>query len=227
MSKKCAKCEKTVYPAEELKCLDKAWHKNCFRCWECNMILTMKNYKGYNKLPYCNAHYPQTKHTVVADTPEQRRLKNITEMNSQVKYHEEFEKAKGSYTAVADDPETSRVRSVGGVISQHSYTGGSQAPAAYNSGMGNDDDDDDASHGGGYSRQNMPLPPAPGGGSSAGSGLVYSALYDYDAQDNDEVSFQENDRIINCEVIDEGWITGTVERTGQKGMIPANYVEPA
>lgn len=58
-------------------------------------------------------------------------------------------------------------------------------------------------------------------------GLTYIALYDYDAQDDDEVGFQENDKIVDCEVIDEGWITGTVERTGRKGMIPANYVEPA
>ena len=56
---------------------------------------------------------------------------------------------------------------------------------------------------------------------------TYVAMYDYDAQDDDEVGFMENDRIINCEVIDEGWVMGTVQRTGQKGMIPANYVEPA
>ena len=58
-------------------------------------------------------------------------------------------------------------------------------------------------------------------------GATYVAMYDYDAQDDDEVGFLENDRIINCEVIDEGWVMGTVQRTGQKGMIPANYIEPA
>ena len=56
-------------------------------------------------------------------------------------------------------------------------------------------------------------------------GPIYQAMYDYDAQDEDEVSFQENDRIIKCEIIDEGWMRGTVQRTGQSGMIPANYVE--
>ena len=30
------------------------WHKACFRCSECNLALTMKTYKGYNKMPYCN-----------------------------------------------------------------------------------------------------------------------------------------------------------------------------
>jgi len=56
-------------------------------------------------------------------------------------------------------------------------------------------------------------------------GVAYVALYDYDAQDDDEVSFLENDRIINSEKIDEGWIIGTVQRTSQRGMIPANYIE--
>lgn len=58
-------------------------------------------------------------------------------------------------------------------------------------------------------------------------GVVYVAMYDYDAQDDDEVSFLENDRIINSEQVDEGWIVGTVQRTGHRGMIPANYIERA
>jgi hypothetical protein len=56
---------------------------------------------------------------------------------------------------------------------------------------------------------------------------MYVAMYDYDAQDSDEVGFCENDRIINCEIIDDGWVMGTVQRTGQRGMIPANYIEQA
>jgi len=56
-------------------------------------------------------------------------------------------------------------------------------------------------------------------------GPTYLAMYDYEAQDADEVGFQENDHIINCEVIDEGWVVGTVQRTGEKGMIPSNYIE--
>lgn len=52
-------------------------------------------------------------------------------------------------------------------------------------------------------------------------------MYNYDANDTDEASIVENDRIVNCEVVDEGWIMGTVERTGQKGLIPKNYVEAA
>lgn len=56
-------------------------------------------------------------------------------------------------------------------------------------------------------------------------GPVYQAMYDYDAQDDDEVGFQENDVVVNVEPIDEGWMFGTIERTGMRGMLPANYVE--
>lgn len=56
---------------------------------------------------------------------------------------------------------------------------------------------------------------------------VYRAMYDYEAQDVDEVSFCDGDLIVNCTAVDEGWMTGLVQRTGRHGMLPANYVEPA
>lgn len=56
---------------------------------------------------------------------------------------------------------------------------------------------------------------------------VYRAMYDYEAQDDDEVSFQDGDLIINVSSIDSGWMTGEVQRTGQVGMLPANYVQLA
>ena len=58
-------------------------------------------------------------------------------------------------------------------------------------------------------------------------GRVYRAMYDYEAQDHDEVSFLDGDLIINVSSIDGGWMTGEVQRTGQIGMLPANYVEVA
>lgn len=54
---------------------------------------------------------------------------------------------------------------------------------------------------------------------------VYRAMYDYTAQDYDEVSFRDGDIIHNVQSIDEGWMYGTVQRTGRSGMLPANYVE--
>lgn len=56
---------------------------------------------------------------------------------------------------------------------------------------------------------------------------VYRALYDYEAQDSDEVSFREGDVIFEVDTIEAGWMTGKVDRTGKIGMLPANYVENA
>ncbi|XP_048827839.1 uncharacterized protein LOC125705349 isoform X3 [Brienomyrus brachyistius] len=55
--------------------------------------------------------------------------------------------------------------------------------------------------------------------------MRYRALYDCTAAEEDEVSFQHGDVILDVQQIDEGWIYGRVERTGQEGLLPANYVE--
>nr|XP_032807727.1 nebulin-like isoform X22 [Petromyzon marinus] len=54
---------------------------------------------------------------------------------------------------------------------------------------------------------------------------TYRAVYEYTAADRDEVSFQDGDVIVNTQQIDEGWMYGTVQRTGISGMLPANYVQ--
>lgn len=35
----------------------------------------------------------------------------------------------------------------------------------------------------------------------------------------------DGDVIVDVHQIDEGWMYGRVERTGQQGMLPANYVD--
>ncbi|KAM9710382.1 nebulin isoform 25-T26 [Menidia menidia] len=57
------------------------------------------------------------------------------------------------------------------------------------------------------------------------TGKTVRAMYDYGAADSDEVSFKDGDVIVNVQAIDEGWMYGTVQRTGKTGMLPANYVE--
>ncbi|VDI70217.1 Hypothetical predicted protein [Mytilus galloprovincialis] len=405
MNPPCAKCTKIVYPTEKLNCLDKIWHKGCFKCQSCNMTLNMKNYKGYNKFPYCNAHYPTTKPTQVADTPENRRIADNTKIQSNVQYHSDFEKAKGSYTQVSDrldlkqhqvntnnismvkyhedferqkgkkmtvvdDPETQRVRQNTQNFSQVTYSGHKdqlrdmeykrpaeqvnvrsrsshhssppqspgfqhevkqrvsaaspphspgyrdqqevrrtsatsppQSPGynrdyqedvrvrpnpgsihnydpvrdqqqnqgtpyssrnsgavVYDSNTGRDGEgsvenpasqrkvgsisdydpinDRWGSVTGQYSAgtqqpRNQPPPPQqyaqPPPPQEAdrfsGKGMVCRAAYDYVAADDDEVSFNEGDHIIFCQPIDAGWMEGTVEATGRRGMLPSNYVE--
>ncbi|XP_060591337.1 LIM and SH3 domain protein 1-like isoform X4 [Ruditapes philippinarum] len=391
--KLCGRCNKTVYPTEELKCLDKSWHKGCFKCQVCNMTLNMKNYKGYDKLPYCNAHYPQTKHTAVADTPESRRIAENTKIQSNIeyrrefeesksryyqvtdtpemktnlrntqnismiKYHAEYEKQKGKKITVADDPETQRVRHNMDVISNVSYHGDRErrnqmemarpaeqvegedddgrvrpnpgriadydptevgfgsgggtpysnrnsagAKQVYDSNIGRDEDPGEynnqerrTSRGSVKNRvqrfsssgdedparleqpqsrkvgsisdydplnekygsiagqhtdprraqqpaqqyqpppqqpyqpppqqyQQPPAEPQQPRDDMAGKGMVCKAMYDYDAADADEVGFREGDLIVFCQPIDAGWMEGTVESTGKRGMLPSNYVE--
>ncbi|KAH0549368.1 LIM and SH3 domain protein F42H10.3 isoform X1 [Cotesia glomerata] len=329
MNKTCARCEKTVYPIEELKCLDKIWHKQCFKCQGCNMTLNMRTYKGFNKQPYCEAHIPKAKATTMAETPELKRIAENTKIQSNVKYHAEFEKAKGKFTQVADDPETLRIKQNSKIISNVAYHGdlqkkaimeqkrtmtgendeqieyveytdGSIAPASsvinananvnananiampvrtvspvqktpgkiadydpitearpspysarqaattviYTSDkgavtnpptrkIGSVADIDPVNEYYGsltpginnnhVPQQQQPHPPPV----QANTLRVYRALYDYEAQDVDEVSFCDGDLILNCTAIDEGWMTGLVQRTGRHGMLPANYVEPA
>lgn len=267
MSKKCARCEKTVYPIEELKCLDKIWHKQCFKCQVCNMTLNMRNYKGFNKQPYCEAHIPKAKATTMAETPELKRIAENTKIQSNVLYHAEFEKAKGKFTQVADDPETLRIKQNSKIISNVAYHGELEKKAAMEqkrvmSGengesvgdvtspptrrVGSIADLDPVNNFYGSLSTDY-RPPSSGSGSAnnynnhvvttpiinqnqptklQSSGKVYKAMYDYDAQDSDEVSFLDGDLIVNCTPIDEGWMTGLVQRTGQTGMLPANYVEP-
>ncbi|KAI9090825.1 P-loop containing nucleoside triphosphate hydrolase protein [Phlyctochytrium arcticum] len=50
------------------------------------------------------------------------------------------------------------------------------------------------------------------------------ALYDYEATEADELSFSTGDIIAINSKDDEGWWQGTLN--GQKGLFPANYVEP-
>ncbi|KAF0765757.1 LIM and SH3 domain protein Lasp-like [Aphis craccivora] len=324
MNKKCARCDKVVYPIEELKCLDKAWHKQCFKCQSCGMTLNMRNYKGFNKEPYCEAHIPKAKHTTVAETPELKRIAENTRLQSNAQYHAEFEKTKGKLTQVADDPETLRIKANSKNISnaeyhgdflkkaemeqrrnlsngnnaainneplkknviankttqnidhnntikqnkvQQSYNGGNiryapqkvestqhhtrveepsaKIPAclnrqsstliyssdsgdlinsAYNNHIGSIADYDpikkQQSYGGVKYTNNSES-------QNYNLGRVYRAMYDYEAQDLDEVSFTDGDLIVNCAAIDDGWMTGVVQRTGESGMLPANYVQPA
>ncbi|XP_071089461.1 drebrin-like protein B isoform X2 [Haliotis cracherodii] len=55
-------------------------------------------------------------------------------------------------------------------------------------------------------------------------GLTAIALYDYQAADDSEITFDPDDIITNIEQIDDGWWTGTAP-DGSNGMFPANYVE--
>ncbi|KAK4470441.1 hypothetical protein MN116_005994 [Schistosoma mekongi] len=56
------------------------------------------------------------------------------------------------------------------------------------------------------------------------SSLQAVCLYDYAANEDDELSFRVGDHIFGIEQIDEGWWLGR-DASGQIGLFPANYVK--
>ncbi|CCE64442.1 hypothetical protein TPHA_0H02380 [Tetrapisispora phaffii CBS 4417] len=50
------------------------------------------------------------------------------------------------------------------------------------------------------------------------------AEYDYDAAEDNELTFVEGTKIINIEFVDDDWWLGENGTTGEKGLFPANYV---
>uniref|UniRef100_A0A0B7AS67 Coactosin-like protein n=1 Tax=Arion vulgaris TaxID=1028688 RepID=A0A0B7AS67_9EUPU len=59
---------------------------------------------------------------------------------------------------------------------------------------------------------------------TADQGKCARALYDYQAADDTEISFDPDDIITNIEEIDDGWWQGFAPN-GAYGMFPSNYVE--
>ncbi|KAI1900812.1 hypothetical protein AGOR_G00053720 [Albula goreensis] len=59
---------------------------------------------------------------------------------------------------------------------------------------------------------------------NADRGICARALYDYQAADDTEISFDPDEIITGIEMIDEGWWRG-YSPDGSFGMFPANYVE--
>jgi len=200
------------------------------------MTLSMKTYKGYEKLPYCNTHYPTSKHTTVADTPENLRLKKNTANQSNTTYQKEFIKEKGKVTAVADTPEAVRLlkaqknasvteyqqATVG--IRKESESVQPRLPSQPSFEQQRQPPPPQQQYVQAPEPVRQPMPP-PAAVPVVASTPKYVAIYDYTAADDDEVTFIEGDIITDGEIIDDGWMTGRVERTGQHGMLPSNYVE--
>lgn len=92
------------------------WHLTCVIIKDLTRNHTVKR-KCYKPVACCQqfidhycSHVPKAKATTMAETPELKRIAENTKLQSNVKYHADFEKAKGKFTQVADDPEMLRIK---------------------------------------------------------------------------------------------------------------------
>ncbi|XP_060532648.1 F-actin-monooxygenase MICAL3 isoform X10 [Cylas formicarius] len=53
----CKACGKQVFQMEQMKAEKAIWHKNCFRCTECNKQLTVDTYESNEGSLYCKPHF--------------------------------------------------------------------------------------------------------------------------------------------------------------------------
>uniref|UniRef100_A0A8C5HIM0 LIM zinc-binding domain-containing protein n=1 Tax=Gouania willdenowi TaxID=441366 RepID=A0A8C5HIM0_GOUWI len=89
----CARCGFVVYPAEKINCIDQNWHKACFHCDVCKMVLTAKNFVSHKKRPYCSVHNPRNNtFTSVYETPVNINAKKQSKASSELKYREDGER---------------------------------------------------------------------------------------------------------------------------------------
>uniref|UniRef100_A0A3B3BDP2 LIM and SH3 domain protein 1 n=1 Tax=Oryzias melastigma TaxID=30732 RepID=A0A3B3BDP2_ORYME len=84
----CARCGFVVYPAEKINCIDQNWHKACFHCDVCKMVLTANNFVSHKKRPYCSVHNPRNNtFTSVYETPININAKKQSKASSEVGSH--------------------------------------------------------------------------------------------------------------------------------------------
>ncbi|KAM3592405.1 uncharacterized protein V6R79_018167 [Siganus canaliculatus] len=89
----CARCGFVVYPAEKINCIDQNWHKACFHCDVCKMVLTANNFVSHKKRPYCSVHNPRNNtFTSVYETPININAKKQSKASSELKYREDGER---------------------------------------------------------------------------------------------------------------------------------------
>ncbi|XP_058841339.1 nebulin-related-anchoring protein isoform X1 [Acipenser ruthenus] len=118
----CARCGYVVYPAEKINCIDQNWHKACFHCEICKMILTANNFVSHQKKPYCQVHNPKNNDfTSVYETPANINAKKQSEAISEIKYREEGERYKSVFHWDMKSREVEHARKVSHLSSQKTY----------------------------------------------------------------------------------------------------------
>uniref|UniRef100_A0A8C6SH11 Nebulin-like n=1 Tax=Neogobius melanostomus TaxID=47308 RepID=A0A8C6SH11_9GOBI len=89
------------------------------------MARVKKNQENISSVLYSDSFRKQIqgKAAFVLDTPEMRRVRETQRIISGVRYHEDFEKTKGSFTSTATDPVMERVKKTTQEMSDVNYRG--------------------------------------------------------------------------------------------------------
>ncbi|KAI3648927.1 hypothetical protein MP228_006781 [Amoeboaphelidium protococcarum] len=263
MNQNCAKCNKIVYPTDKIQAINQTFHKLCFKCNECGLTLNLKNFQSFNQTPYCKAHLPKHSATVVADTPENNRIRNVAQMVSNVQYRADYEKMKGDAggfgQAALEAPEIKNSMKAAQQISQVRYThmahdGPTNSAQSNNSVHSANRSIASASPAVSNAMINQYSAPAPVASSGVEvqqqqqqqavrasqqqlapedvrasaqniAAILYKASFAYHPDADDELSFDVGDSIVDAQVVAEGWLYGTNQRTGKAGLVPEPYVQ--
>ncbi|XP_052427609.1 nebulin-related-anchoring protein-like [Carassius gibelio] len=119
---KCARCGFVVYPAEKLNLIGQNWHKACFHCEVCKMVLTANNFVSHQKRPYCQVHNPKNNtFTSVYETPVNINAKKQSEAVSENKYREEGERFMSTFSYDMRSKEIEQARKASQLASQQGY----------------------------------------------------------------------------------------------------------
>ncbi|XP_030629117.1 nebulin-related-anchoring protein isoform X2 [Chanos chanos] len=116
----CARCGFVVYPAEKISCINQNWHKACFHCEVCKMVLTANNFVSHQKRPYCQVHNPRNNSfTSVYETPININAKKQAQAVSEIKYREEGERFMSTFHYDMRSRELEQARKVSHVTNQN------------------------------------------------------------------------------------------------------------
>ncbi|XP_042591661.1 nebulin-related-anchoring protein isoform X4 [Cyprinus carpio] len=116
---KCARCGFVVYPAEKINLIGQNWHKACFHCEVCKMVLTPNNFVSHQKRPYCQVHNPKNNtFTSVYETPVNINAKKQSEAASENKYREEGERFMSTFHYDMRSKEMEQARKANQLASQ-------------------------------------------------------------------------------------------------------------
>ncbi|CAG5906159.1 unnamed protein product [Menidia menidia] len=115
----CARCGFVVYPAEKINCIDQNWHKACFHCDVCKMVLTANNFVSHKKRPYCSVHNPRNNtFTSVYETPININAKKQSKASSELKYREDGERFMSTFHCDMRSMELEKARLASQMTSQ-------------------------------------------------------------------------------------------------------------